>query len=163
MIDEGRADEALEGLTPKQKNFAREYLKDFNASAAVNRSGYQTKYPNRVGSELLDNPAVKYYINQLTRERADKSDIKPEYVIKKVMRTIEKAERDGKHTAVLKGCELLARHLGMFIERTEVSGPNGDPIRYEQVKEEAQNFVTLLQQLIDKDDGKTIVELIDNE
>lgn len=150
LLDQGKVDEVLDGLSKKQVAFCHEYLKDFNGTAAVERAGYSTKWANRQAYELLENPAIKLLINKLTEERADKSTIKPDYVIKKVVRTIEKAEQDGKHSAVLKGCELLARHLGMFIERTEISGPNGDAIKIEQVKEAADAFTRSISSLIER-------------
>jgi phage terminase small subunit len=153
LIAAGDTDGVIKKLTVRQKRFVEEYLVDFNASQAVIRAGYNPSEANRrkLGSELLDHPGVRVAIDVATAERADRSAIKPDYVIKKVMRTIEKAEADGSHNAVLKGCELLARHLGMFIERQEISGPNGDPIKYEQVKEAADGFTRAISSLIERE------------
>lgn len=150
MIEDGDVDGAIDALTIRQKRFCEEYLVDFNATAAVNRAGYDTKYPNRVGNQLLDHPGVKAAINKLTVERADKSVIKPDYVIRKVMRTIEAAESQNQHSAVLKGCELLARHLGMFIERQEISGPDGGAIKVQKVREAADAFTSAIAGLIER-------------
>jgi hypothetical protein len=104
-----------------------------------------------MGNELLNHPGVKIALEMATAKRASESVIKPEYVLNKIKRTIEAAERDGKDAIVLKGCELLARHLGMFIERREISGPDGDPIKYEQVREAADAFTSAISSLIERE------------
>lgn len=149
-IERGDIQTVIDKLTVRQRRFAEEYLIDFNASAAVKRAGYTTKYPNKWGSELMDHPGVKAAIDQITLERASKSVIKPDYVIGKITKTIERAEAEGNHAAVLRGCELIARHLGMFIERTEISGPNGDAIKYERVQEAADAFTSAISSLIER-------------
>jgi phage terminase small subunit len=148
---EGNPDALIDKLTIRQKRFAEEYMVDFNATEACQRAGYNTKYPNRMGHQLLETKGVMALINKLSKERASKSVIKPDYVIKKVVRTIEQAETENNHSAVLKGCELLARHLGMFIERTELSGPEGGPIQYERVKEAADAFTRSISSLIERE------------
>jgi phage terminase small subunit len=149
-LDEGDIQGVIDNLTPRMRLFAEEYLHDFNGSAAVVRAGYNTKYPNRVASQLLDHPGIKAAIDQITLQRASKSVLKPDYVVKKITKTIERAEQDGNHGAVLRGCELLARPLGMFIERTEISGPNGDAIKYKEVKDAADAFTSAISGLIER-------------
>jgi phage terminase small subunit len=150
QVASGDAEGAIERLGERQKAFVQEYFVDFNGAAAVQRAGYTTKHPAKIAYQLLSHPGVKALINKEAIRRQEEILIKPEYVINKVVRTIETAEQSGNHSAVLKGCELLARHLGMFIERTEISGPNGDPIRYEQVKEAADAFTSAIHSLIER-------------
>lgn len=154
-LEEGNVQEVIDGLTVRQRRFCEEYLVDFNGSAAVVRSGYNTKYPNRVATQMMNHPGIRAAIDQLTLDRASKSvTMKPEYVLNKITKTIEKAEQDNNHNAVLRGCELLARHLGMFIERQEISGPNGDAIKYEQVREAADAFTRSINSIIARE-GKS--------
>lgn len=149
-LAEGDVQSVIDNLSERQKRFAEEYLVDFNATAAVNRAGYNTKHANRLGSQMLRHAGIKAYIDQLTVQNASTSVLKPEYVTKKIMKTIEKAEADNNHGAVLRGCELLARHLGMFIERTEISGPNGDAIKHQAVREAADAFTSAVASLIER-------------
>jgi hypothetical protein len=53
----------------------------------------------------------------------------------------------------------MARALGMFIERKEISGPNGDAIRYQQVQEAADAFTSAINGLIERgrEDGSFII------
>jgi len=156
MSDKGtkpseREKAAFEKLTEKQKAFVEEYLIDYNGAAAVLRAGFDTAHAKKIAYQLLRTPNVKAYLDFRADEKLKKSTLKPDYVIKKVVKAIEEADRDGKPAIVLKGCELLARHLGMFIERQEISGPNGDPIKYQQVKEAAHAFTSAISSLIERE------------
>ena len=78
----------------------------------------------------------------------DEVSVSPEYVLRKLIRTVEKAEQQENHGATLRGLELLAKHLGMFIERQEISGPDGGAIVHEQkVKQDAADFKSRLHKL----------------
>lgn len=149
-LDAGNVQEVIDNLTVKQRRFVEEYVIDFNGAAAVVRAGYNTKYPNRLASEMLHHPGIKAAIDGVTLERASNSVLKPDYVIQKITKTIEKAESDNNHNAVLRGCELLARHLGMFIERQEISGPNGDAIQLKRVEEAADAFTSAIAGLVER-------------
>lgn len=149
-LEAGNVQEVIDNLTVRQRRFVEEYLVDFNGAAAVSRAGYDSKHPNRMAYQLLKNPAIRIAIDQLTLERASDFVIKPDYVIQKITKTIEKAENDNNHNAVLRGCELLARHLGMFIERQEISGPNGDAIAIKQVQDAAEAFTSAITGLIER-------------
>jgi len=149
-LDAGNVQEVIDNLTFRQRRFVEEYLVDFNGQAAVVRAGYGTKYPGRLAAEMLHHPGIRAAIDQMTLQNASESTIKPEYVIKKLHKTIEAAESDGNHSAVFRGCEILARALGMFIERKEISGPNGEAIKYQQVQEAADAFTSAIAGLIER-------------
>lgn len=153
-------EDAYENLTEKQRKFVDEYLVDYNGAQAVLRAGFETNHPKKIAYQLLRTEKVKAYLNFKADLKLKNSNIKPDYVIKKVVKAIEEADRDGKSAIVLKGCELLARHLGMFIDRQELSGPNGDPIKYEQVKEAADAFTRAISGLVERGgEGPTPFEI----
>ena len=131
---------ARKGLTDKQKVFVREYLKDLNATQAAIRAKYSTKTAKQAGAENLSKPYLADAIADAMAKRSEKVQVDAEYVLKKITETIERCsqaveilDRDGNGTgewkfdsqAVLKGSELLAKHLGMFTEKSvvEVKGP----------------------------------------
>jgi phage terminase small subunit len=152
--------ELYDSLSERQRRFVDEYLVDFNGAAAVERAGYNTVHAKKMAYNMLHTPKIKEYLRYKANIKIEKSPIKPDYVIKKIVKAVEEADRDGKANIVLKGCELLARHLGMFVERQEVSGPNGDPIKYEQVREAADAFTSAINSLIDRDgEGPTPFEI----
>lgn len=140
-IDSGDIQSVIDSLSGKTRQFCEEYLVDLNATQAVIRAGYQTKYPNRVAFQLMENPAVRIAIDGLRAERNKGSDVTKDFVLRGIQKAIKLAEESGNLSALLRGHELLARHLGMFIERTEISGPDGEAIKMEQkVKEDVQSI-----------------------
>lgn len=146
-------------LTPRQRQFAEEYVIDFNAKAAAIRAGYSTKHPDQQAHILLKHKGIAYLIDHLqgSKEAAIVS-VDPDYVIQKITSIVNKENaRDGDK---LRGLELLARHLGMFIERQEITGKDGEAIRIEQqkIQGEAEDFINSLRRVADKkkDNGETI-------
>ncbi len=147
-IDSGDIQAVIDSLSDKQKVFCEEYLKDLNGTQAVLRAGYNTDFPNRIAFQLLENPAIRIAVDALRAQRNKNSDVTKDFVLIGIQKAIKMAEEAGNHNATLRGYELLARHLGMFIERTEISGPDGDAIRMEQkIKEEVSDFTTKLGRL----------------
>ncbi len=142
----------LRVLTPRQKRFAEEYVIDFNGTAATIRAGYSPKHAEKQAHLLVRHPGISYYIDHLSRSKENKIvSVNPDYIIQEVVGIIKKeGARDGDR---LRGLELLARHLGMFIDRQEITGKDGGPLELEQrraVEEEAQNFNHLLKSLRDR-------------
>lgn len=155
---------ALElALSPRQKAFAYEYVVDFNSTAAAVRAGYATANAAQQGYLLLRHKGVRRLIDHLSASKEAKMvSINPDYVVQQITAVIHKeGVRDGDK---LRALELLARHLGMFIERTEISGKDGEAIRIEQqkTKEEADDFINTIRRMAAKANpgDKTDVELL---
>ena len=129
-----------EFLTPLQKAFSYAYISCFNATQAIKEAGYNTNNHGKIAHQLLNNPRVRAFIDQLLINRSDLITVDVNYVVHKITRAMEKSDAAGKYNEVLRGAELLARYLGMFIERHEVTGKDGGPIEYEKVKEDADAF-----------------------
>jgi hypothetical protein len=148
-IEAGDAEALSLALTPKQSSFVREYIVDFNASRAAVAAGYKdSPYINRVGSELLRHPAVRTAIDAALAERAKTVDVDVGYVLKTITRAIEKSDAAGKHGDVLRGAELLARYLGMFVERKEVD--LNQTVNYKQMEDDAASFTRAIARLIER-------------
>lgn len=153
-------DALTSALSVRQKRFAEEYVVDFNGSAAAVRAGYSVSYPDRQAHTLLHHKGVSAYIDHLTRSKESKiTSVSPDYVIQQVTAIIGKeGARDGDR---LRGLELIARHLGMFIDRTEITGKDGGALEIEQrrIEQEAEGFVNVLNSLRDRavkeSDGKS--------
>lgn len=136
-------------LTLKQNLFVEAYVSsDGNLTEAARKAGYKGNNLNKVASELKAKPHIKKAIDELTAKKIKELNVTKEYVLRKLVRTVEKAEDDNNHGATLRGLELLAKHLGMFIERQEISGPDGGAIVHEQkVKQDAADFASRLARL----------------
>ncbi len=154
-----RALEALDvealrvALTPRQRAFAHEYVVDFNATAAAIRAGYAPTYSEQQGHILTKHKGVMFLIDHLTQSKEAKIvSVSPEYVLQGITAILQKeGARDGDK---LRGLELLARHLGMLTDKTEITGKDGQPlIEKQKIDEEASAFTALMKKLQDRADN----------
>ena len=115
-------------LTAKQERFVAEYLIDLNATQAAIRAGYSVKTASETGYENLRKPQIAAAIAAGQAERSERTEITQDYVLTVIMDTIERCQQPADHnpTAVLKGAELLGRHLAMFTDKKTVTHYDGD-------------------------------------
>lgn len=161
-VQSGDIDDLLRVLTVRQKRFAEEYTYDFNASAAAVRAGYSINNADKQGYLLCRHKGIAAYIDHLTKTKETNITVVDEnYIIQKIVKTIDKAEDVVNLTAVLRGLELLARHKGMLTDKQEITGKDGGPIEIERrAQEDADSLVEQLRSLSKKADKKTEVTLI---
>lgn len=154
-INGGDIDELKRSLTVRQRHFAEEYVVDFNQTAAAIRAGYSPSYADRQAHILTRHEGVAAYIDYLSQSKEAKiTAIDPDYVIAQVTQIISKENtKDGDK---LRALELLARHLGMFIDRTEITGKDGGAIQTEEVRQEANDFARQIKSMIEKKDLKVV-------
>lgn len=146
---------SAKGLTAKQERFCEEYLVDLNLTQAALRAGFGNgeAAAGVMGHRLLKNPKIQERINSLREAQSKRTQITADYVLNTIHETVERCkqarpvlDRDGEpvmvETAlgeiapayvfdskgVLKGAELLGKHLKLFTEKHELSGPDGKPI-----------------------------------
>lgn len=136
----------MAGLTPKQQTFVREYLVDLNATQAAIRAGYSAKTAGAIGDENLKKPEIAQAVQAAMDERAQRTEITADYVLTTIHETVERCkqakpvfDRKGEpvlvetpsgdvvpayvfdSTAVLRGAELLGKHLKLFTDKIEHS------------------------------------------
>lgn len=147
-IESGDIQAVIDSLSDKQRVFCEEYLKDLNATQAAIRAGYASKNAKQVAYQLMENQAIRIAIDGLRAERSNHSDVTKDFVLRGIQKALRLAEEAGNLNALLRGHELLARHLGMFVERTEISGPDGEAIKMEQkIKEDVADFTSAISRL----------------
>ena len=140
-------------LTDKQQRFVDEYLIDLNATQAAIRAGYSKKTARDIGCENLAKPNIASAIVKAQEKRSERTEISQDYVIKTIVETIERCSQakqvydksgelvmtetpDGglapayryDASSVLKGAELLGRHLSMFTDKVDHT-TNGKEIK----------------------------------
>lgn len=140
-------------LTPKQERFVAEYLIDLNATQAAIRAGYSAKTAQEQSSRLLSKDIVASAVAARQSKVADKLEISHEWVLSKLVENIDRAmqaaavlDNDGKPTGEYKydgsvanrALELVGKHIGMFIDRSEVGKPGEfDNLNIDQKRERA--------------------------
>jgi phage terminase small subunit len=75
-------------LSPKQARFADEYLIDLNGTRAAIRCGYSARTAGKIGSELLRNPRVAAAIAVAVAERAERTQIDADWVLRRLTQDV---------------------------------------------------------------------------
>lgn len=130
-------------LNPKQQRFVEEYLCDLNATQAAIRAGYSERTAYSQGQRLLKHAEVQKAIIEGQQKRAERVELSQDWVLARLIENVERSmqaepvlDSDGIPTGEYKyagnwankALELLGKHLGMFVERHEVTGKGGGPI-----------------------------------
>lgn len=139
-------------LTPKMLSFIDQYFgsANFNALEAMRLSDYKCSTEGSVhqtSAELMNHPLVIAEIKRRTDLRSEKSEVKAEWLINKLMNIVNNTEEDNP-AAAIRAIELLGKTIAIWRDRQEVSGPDGEAIKHEQhVKESVAEFTTRIQGL----------------
>lgn len=138
-------------MTPKQAAFCRHFKsnggKVFEAYKSAGYSVNSETTARTEASRLMKHPAIIAELARYDQVLDKEHELNKEYVVQKLIKIVEDTQ-DSSPTAALRGLELLGKELGMFKDRQEISGPDGEAIKYEQkVKEDVNDFTLRLQQL----------------
>ena len=115
-------------LTAKQKAFVAEYLIDLCATQAAIRAGYSEKTARSQGQRMLTNVDIARAVATGQARRSERTEVTQDYVLTAIKDTIEQYRGGGEGSnpnAVLKGAELLGRHLAMFTDKAVVDLNHG--------------------------------------
>ncbi len=146
-------------LTPKQARFVQEYLVDLNATRAAIRAGYSEKTAKAIGHENLTKPDIAAAVKAARQQLAEKVEITQEWVLgnlktvaERCLQTAPVLGRKGDQVLVentdgelvpafvfnaagaTRSLELLGKHIGMFVDRTEITGKDGGPVELADAK-----------------------------
>jgi hypothetical protein len=105
-------------LTDKQRKFAQEYVRDFNATQAAIRAGYSKSSARQAGAVNMKNAVIKSAIADFHHENAKNVNISTERVAEELA-SVAFARPNGAVSASAKVQALrwLGLHLGMFVEQ----------------------------------------------
>lgn len=111
---------ATDKLTAKQERFVDEYLVDFNATAALARTGHKTKSPQYAGlaaHRMIKNDKVKAAIEKRKKEISERIALTQDGVVNGLWREANNYDETGQAGARVRSWELLGKYLGMFPEK----------------------------------------------
>ena len=74
----------MSDLKKQYKQFAEEFIKDFNATEAAIRAGYSKKTARQQGSRLLSNVDIQSYITALKEKSTKRNDITVDRVLQEL-------------------------------------------------------------------------------
>ncbi len=108
----------MKKMTAKQDRFVAEYLVDLNATAAAGRAGYSDA---NIGRQLITKNNVAAAIAAGQADRSERTQIDADYVLTSIRVTVERCQAEDGYNpqAVLKGLELLGRHLALFTDKVD--------------------------------------------
>ena len=136
--------------TANQLRFVDEYVKDLDGPRAAERAGYKTKNVYKLARDLIVHPLLKPLIEERLKEKRERMVVEEDYIIQGLMRIARDNEETSPQNAI-RALELLGKHLGLFKERTEISGPDGEAIAYkQQIQEVADDFTSAISRLAER-------------
>ena len=109
-------------MTNKQQLFIEEYLIDLNATQAAIRAGYSEKTAGQSGERTLKNVEVGAAITAALEARSERTEVTQDMVIEGLSIEANRTGEGSSHAARVSAWGLLAKHLGMFIERVHHTG-----------------------------------------
>jgi len=137
----------MAGLTDKQQKFCEEYMIDLNATQAAIRAGYSEGSAKQIASENLSKPDVAERIAELRAEQTARTEITTDSILLRLNQVADRCmqsepvmERNSsgemeetgefkfEHSGANRALELLGKSKGLFVERRELTGFNGDPL-----------------------------------
>ena len=118
----------MANLTPKQQRFVEEYLIDLNATQSAIRAGYSEKTAKEIGSENLTKPNIAKAIAEAQEKLSNKTQVTVEMVVQGLLNEAKDLSEGSTQSARVSAWAHLGKHLGMFKDKIEHTGPNGGPI-----------------------------------
>ena len=137
-------------LKGKQARFVEEYLVDLNATQAAIRAGYSPKTARSQGNRLLTHVDIQAALSEAYMKRSERTELTQDWVLRGLEENTNRAlcrvpvlDNEGKETGdwtyqgsvANRSLELIGKHLGMFPNRTEITGAKGGPIELKTIGE----------------------------
>lgn len=115
-------------MTPRQQRFVDEYLVDLNATQAAIRAGYSVRTAEQQGPRLLGYAEIAEAVRLAQAARSQRVQITQDDVLRGLHREATLTGEGASHAARVSAWGLIGKHLGMFIERRQQVGENGQAV-----------------------------------
>jgi hypothetical protein len=119
-------------LTPRQARFVREYLLDFNATAAYKRAGYTAtgRSAENNASRLMGYARVREAIALARSEQDGLAWLTREFVLSGLKAEATNHGETGSASARVAALKLLGQHLGLFEDTLTIKGETSLRVRF---------------------------------
>lgn len=126
-------------LTTKQSVFIDEYLVDLNATQAAIRAGYSKKTAKQIGQNNLTKVVIAEAVQARMEERSERTEIDQDWVLKSLKRESDPdGECETTPSSRVAAVTQIGKHLKMFTEKVEHSGPDGGAIELTDTERRAR-------------------------
>lgn len=115
-------------LSPKQKRFCEEYIKDSNATQACIRAGYSKRTAHSQGPRLLEKVGVSDYLSILSEPNKKKAQLTQAQHLDKLEELRDMAVEAGNVQAAIRAEELRGKCTGQYIERKADVDTDGNDV-----------------------------------
>lgn len=144
----------MDGLTPKQKAFADNYIISGNATDAARKAGYSKKTARQIATENLTKPSILSYIQQRTAPIEQKRIASGDEVLQFFTRVMNGEEKDAFGLEISVSDRIAA---GKEILKRKV-----DDTKLENEKERLQLERMRVQNQIKEDSGEKLDKILQN-
>ena len=115
-------DDSVDKLSPMQQAFIEQYAICQNATTAAVRAGYNPRSARSQGSRLLSKPAIAAALATRVEVAARRVAIDAETVLAGLLTEATDRESKGSTAAArVQAWVALGKHLGLFVDKTEIS------------------------------------------
>ncbi len=125
-------------MTPRQLRFVAEYVKDLNATQAYIRAGYSKGGAAQAADKLLRNAEIQVAIATRQMVIGDRLEITAEKILRDLEASRKAAHSADQHSAAIRAAELLGKHIGMFVDRSETTVTERNVIRVPETSDDAE-------------------------
>lgn len=131
-------------LTPRQAAFCRHMLEPgMTATRAAKLAGYSPTYADRQATQLLENPQVAAKLASLRADAENEAVVSRAQVLRGLRDEATLQGEGSSHSARVQAWAHLGKHLGMFVERREVTLRKDPADMTDEELDEALNDVGL--------------------
>ena len=140
----------IAGMSPKQEKFCMEYIATGDSLTAYKSAGYAPgknhSDTRRRACTLLKRPKIEQRINDLREVALDRMAWSADHVLQRLDEVYQHSLSNGDYTNANRSVENVAKHLGMFIDRSEQRikmGALGDSEEKQDVQKDIQRLAEM--------------------
>ena len=116
-------------LNPRQQAFVENYVLTGNATRAAISAGFSERSASSIGGQLLRKHEISAAVEASQVARLGRVQIAQDDVIAGLLAEATREGEGASHSARVTAWTMLGKHLRMFVDKQELTGADGGPIR----------------------------------